>query len=105
MANTFTPMPRDYSGGSVPSLTLGASQDVTIGVASAASVAFAGTTRIVRLVATSACRVLFGAAPTAVATSTYLSAGVPEYFTAIGGEKVAVIQETAGGKLNITEIA
>jgi hypothetical protein len=43
--------------------------------------------------------------PTALATDSYLPADCPEYFTCTPGQKIAVIQEAAGGKLSVTEVA
>ena len=42
--------------------------------------------------------------PTALATDSYLPADRPEYFTCTPGQKIAVIQEAAGGKLSVTEV-
>ena len=61
----------------------------------------------VRLVATSDCWVSFGANPTAAVASTaaiLLPAGVPEYFWVYPGERLAVIQNSAAGSLNIAEL-
>lgn len=61
----------------------------------------------VRLVATSDCWVAFGANPTAAVGSVaaiLLPAGVPEYFWVYPGERVAVIQNTAAGSLNVAEM-
>jgi hypothetical protein len=89
-----------------PSSRLGAAQDVAIGAASAASVAFGAQTYQVRVVATSACRIRIGdSTPTALATDSYVPADRPEYFTCTPGQKIAVIQEAAGGKLSVTEVA
>jgi len=66
------------------------------------------TTTHVRLVATSDCWVSFGSNPTAVsggAASILLPAGVPEYFWVLPGERIAVIQNSAAGSLNIAELA
>lgn len=83
---------------------LGVAQEVAIGAGSVQSVAVGANTRAVRLVATSAARVAIGPNPVAVATSTYLAAGCPEYFMVSGADKIAVIQEAAVGKLSITEV-
>jgi hypothetical protein len=61
----------------------------------------------VRLVTTADCWISFGASPTAVAggtSSILLPAGVPEYFWVFPGERVAVVQNAAGGSLNIGEM-
>ncbi len=82
----------------------GAATEVAIGIASVQSAALSADCRAVLLVATSACRVALGAAPVAVATSTYLPPNVPQLFIVSGADKVAVIQEAAAGKLSITEL-
>ena len=85
---------------------LGAAQEVAIGAASAASAAFGGQIYQVRVAATSACRIRIGdGTPTALATDSYLPADRPEYFTCTPGQKIAVIQEAAAGKLSVTEVA
>jgi hypothetical protein len=101
------------------------SQTVSIGAASAQSAAFStgnvaagynadgtpvsGTnnTTHIRVVATSACWIAFGSNPVAAAStspSIYLPAFTPEYFWVVRGEKVAVIQDSAAGNLNIGEL-
>jgi hypothetical protein len=85
---------------------LGASQDVAYGASSAASAAFGAQTYKVRLVATSDCRIRIGdGTPTAVATDTYLPALAAEYFTVTPGQKVAAIQVSSAGTLNVTEVS
>lgn len=69
-------------------------QQVAIGGASVQSLAFNDATRFVRLHADAACRVLFGANPTALATSMRIPAGGTEYFGVAPGHKLAVIQTT-----------
>lgn len=102
------------------------SQTLVIGAASVPSIAFqtipnpgfvsdAGIpidvsknqTSHVRLIATSNCWIAFGTSPVAVASgagSIYLPLGTPEYFWVIAGEKIAVIQDSAAGLLNIGEL-
>jgi hypothetical protein len=61
----------------------------------------------IRLVSTSDCWVSFGANPTAAiagVASILLPSGVPEYFWVYPGEKVAVIQNSAAGSLNVAEM-
>ena len=89
-----------------PSSRPGAAQEVAIGAASATSAAFGAQTYQVRLAATSACRIRIGdGTPTALATDSYLPADRPEYFTCTPGQKIAVVQEAAIGKLSVTEVA
>ena len=83
----------------------GDAQDLTVGAASAASAAFQTQTRQIRVVATSACRIVIGdGAPVATATSAYLPANIVEYIQVTPGQRIAAIQESAGGKLSATEI-
>ena len=96
------------SGNIMPTIKLGTAQEVTIGASSAQStiIGTAGQTpnKLVRLSATSACRIVTsGTNPTATATSTYLPANVIEFTEITPGDKIAVIQEAAAGKLSITE--
>lgn len=74
---------------------------VAIGAASTANLtAFPDGTRSVRVVSTVECFVAIAASPTAVVyEATYLPAGIPEYFVARPGDKVAVIQASIGGYL------
>ena len=66
-------------------------QTVTIGAGSLQSNAFNANTNFVRIEADAVCSILFGSNPTAAATNKRISAGVPEYFGVIPGQKVAVI--------------
>lgn len=81
----------------------GASEDVTTSDTSAQSGACPAQHYRVRIVAQTAdMRVVIGDNPTAVATSTLLLAGVTEYANVTPGQKIAAIQDSAAGKLNIT---
>lgn len=82
-------------------------QEITTGAASARTAnPFGDQTHVVRLCATAACRYAIGipASVAAVATSAYLPANVVEYIQVRPGEKIAAIQESAGGKLSVTEM-
>jgi len=61
----------------------------------------------IRVVSNAACWIAFGSNPTAaVATGAILiPAYTPEYFWVVRGEKLAVIQDSASGSLNIAELA
>jgi hypothetical protein len=84
----------------------GTSQDVAIGAASTACTnAFGSGTYKIRVKVTSDCRIRIEKSPTALSTDTYMSAGDSEYFTVNPGEKIACIQVSAAGTLNLTEIA
>ena len=115
----------DQHGYEVQAARPALSQNVVIGAGSLQSLAFStgpvgaysvgsadygapivvpNNTSHVRLVATSDCYIAFGANPTAVVgASMLITAGTPEYFWVAPGEKLAVIQSSAGGILNITE--
>lgn len=69
-------------------------QQVAIGGASAQSAAFNGSTRFIRVHADAACRLAFGADPTASAASMRMAAGSTEYFGVRPGHKLAVITTT-----------
>lgn len=96
------------SGNIMPTIKLGATQELTVGATSVQSNAIGslGQTpnRLVRLSSTTACRIVTsGNNPTATAASCYLPANVVEFTEISPGDKIAVIQEAAGGKLSITE--
>ena len=83
---------------------LGVNQDVAIGATSAAVTnAFGSQTYKVRVKVTSDCRIRIEKTPVAVATDTFMSAGDTEWFTCHPGEKIACIQESGAGKLNVSE--
>jgi hypothetical protein len=81
-----------------------ASEDITTGSSSAQSGAApsAGVRAVRLVVATAAARVRIGSDPTAVAADTLLPVGVPEVFVIGEGEKVAAIQDSAAGKVNVS---
>jgi hypothetical protein len=84
---------------------IGASQTVTVaGTAANNATPLASKSGVVRLHSTTACRVAIGPGAVAVATSTYLAANAPEYFAFNIGDRVSVIQQSAGGTLTITEM-
>lgn len=85
----------------------GTSQNVTVsGTSAAVTNAFAATTGDIRVVSTTNCWIAIGASPTATtgAGSSYLPAGAIEYFHVTGGQKIAAIQDSAGGTLNVSEM-
>lgn len=60
-------------------------------------------TTAVRVIATTACFIEIGLAPTAVAnTGMYLAAGIAEYFDAQPNVKVSAIQVASGGSIYVT---
>ena len=85
----------------------GVSDYVTVGAASAQSAVFAATTQEIRVVSTTNCHINIAASPTAAATDNngiYLPANVVEYFHVAPGQRLAVIQDTAGGTLSVAEM-
>ncbi len=99
------------SGNIIPTVRYGASQNVAIGSGSLQSTVIGTTAQatsapdniLIRLSATSNCRIAVGTNPTATSTSTYLPSGVVEFIEIVPGERVAVIQDTASGTLSITQ--
>lgn len=86
----------------------GVSQDIATGAASVTLTnPFGPQTYQVRLSCTVACRfrVVEAAGGTAVAADTLLPPNWVEYIIVSPGQKIAAIQETAIGKLNITEMS
>jgi len=63
----------------------------------------------IRVVSTTNCWIAFGSNPTAAAgtgtAAILIPAYTPEYFWVVKGERLAVIQDTAAGNLNIAELA
>lgn len=85
----------------------------TFAASSVQTPAVGANTRVVRVMATSACLVLAGVNPTAQvpadgATDTDggipLAANVPEFIKVQPGDKIAVIQISAGGDLFVSEV-
>lgn len=91
----------------ISALRASTSQDITTGSSSAVlSNAFGPATQCVRLAATAAVRyrVTEVAGGTAVATDTLLPANLVDYIVVTPGQKIAAIQDSAAGKLNVTEM-
>lgn len=96
--------------GSLPQNTFeaiyqGASQKVAYTGTQGVSTALSAGISVVRLVPTSNCHVKIGPTPVALADGScmYLPLGVPVLVGVLPGDKVAAIQDTAGGNLFITE--
>jgi hypothetical protein len=73
-------------------------QFVAVGAASAAVSNVIGANAVL-LISTTACHVAFGASPTATTANFYLPANTPMAITCSPTDKVAVIQNAAGGYL------
>jgi len=85
----------------------GTTQVVTVsGTSARITNALGGQTYQVRVVSTTACHVLVGDGNiTATTSDAYLPANIPEYFTCSPGQKVAFIQNAAGGSAYVTEMS
>ena len=85
---------------------LGAAQNISTSVTSAASTALGSQTDQVLLVADVATRVrISDGTPTAVTTDTLLPANTPMIFICTPGQKVAAILGTGTGNLSVTELS
>lgn len=81
-----------------------AGQNISFTGTSAASAAFGSQTYMVRVSATANCHVSVGMAPVAVTTDMLVKATDPPCLIKVSpGEKIAVIQDSAAGTLNISE--
>lgn len=97
--------PFSSSGVNFPNMYQGTCQKVTSGAASVQSAAVGVRTTLLRIYATQDVHVKIGANPTAVAdgTSMFLPKNWVDYIGCAPGDKVAVIQDSVGGLLFITE--
>lgn len=86
----------------------GTSQNVTTsGTSAATAAAFGATTQEIRVVCTQNTWIKVGdGTPTATtgSGSSYMPAGVVEYFHVTGGQKLAAIQDSAAGTVNVSEM-
>lgn len=88
-------------------LRQGASQNITVaGTSAAVTNPFGANIFDIRVVSTTNCWIKIDGTPTATtgAGSSYLPAGVVEYFHVNPGQKIAAIQDAAGGTCNVTEM-
>ena len=88
------------SGGDLPAIKPATTVKQAIGAASAATAVLGA--RLVRLLATADCHVVFGSDPTATTDDMLLKADQPEYFVCDETDKIAVIRDSADGQLYIT---
>lgn len=83
----------------------GTGQNLTTGAASVVSTAFGTNTFAVYVSATANCHIRLGTAPVAVATDMLIKASDPPIMLKVApGEKIAAIQDTASGTVNIIEV-
>jgi hypothetical protein len=85
--------------------TVGTNQTIAVGAASVAVTnPFGGYTTVVRLCSTTACHIKVAVTPVATTSDPYLPAHVEWFIEVAPGQKVAAIQNTAGGTLHVTEM-
>lgn len=94
---------KDSNGQISRTFYIGSSVNVSFNATSAQSAALSSTETQARIVATQPCYIAVGTNPTATTASTYLPAGISEYIAVNPGDKIAALQVTAAGVLNITE--
>jgi hypothetical protein len=85
----------------------GVSDYITVNGTSAQSAAIGAGISEIRVVSTTNCHINIGQNPTAAATDNngvYLPASVVEYYHVTPGQKVAVIQDSAGGTLCVASM-
>ena len=104
-SKTNPSLPTDVNGNPIPALRPVGSQNVSYSAVAGLSAAIASHIRIVRLVATTDCYVVFDDNPVATTSDMLILAGVPEYFEIKGGEKISAVRYSVSGVLNITEMA
>jgi hypothetical protein len=95
--------PEDNESRPLPAIFPGVSQRVAVGGSSTQSAAFGDSTGMIRLAPTTDCYVAFGLNPTATNASLFLPAGSIEYFGVSPGEKIACLQVSSAGFLNVVE--
>lgn len=90
---------------SVFRIVAGSGQNITAsGTAANNSAAFANNTSIIRVATTEAIRYRVGPLAVAVATDTLLPAGAVEYIGVAAGDRLSVIQDSAGGTVSVSEV-
>lgn len=86
------------------SLRNGTTQAVAYtGTAAASATAFGAQTRVIRIVANSACHYAISGAPVAVVTDAFLPANWVEYVTVNPGEKISAIKAATAGLITTTD--
>lgn len=90
------------NGGTIPAVYPGTVQTLSV-TGTSAAITNAVTSDIIRIVCTQDCFIVFGTAPTATTSDTFILANSVEYFRISPGEKVAAIRSTTSGTLYVTE--
>lgn len=82
------------------------SDNVAVGAASAQTQVFGPHIDVIRVVSTTNCWINIGTNPTAANAddNLYLPANVIEYFRVAPGQRLAVIQDSAAGTINVSEM-
>lgn len=89
----------------IPALSIVRNQTAAYTASSAAiSNAVGDGVSVVRLVATSACHIKVAVTPVATSSDMLLPANTVQYIAIAPGQKVAAIQNSAGGTLHVTEM-
>lgn len=83
---------------------LGTNQTLTSGAAAVNSAAFGSHIRKVRVATTADCHIAIGDGVVATTADPLLTAQTTEVFVTSTGERLSVIQETAGGTVTVTEL-
>lgn len=99
----MTTIPRDVNGSAYPATYQGTIQKVAYTAAAGTSNAVGDNTSVVRLIATTDCYYKIGAAPTATANDSRLTANTIEYRGIKPGEKVSAIRVSVDGTLEVEE--
>lgn len=100
-----TSLPRDDRKQTIQVLQPGVTQVIVMDTESQATTAITNTS-VIRVLATADCHIVVGVSPTATLSDLYIPANVPEYFEIgqDGNNQLAVVQDSAGGTIYITEM-
>lgn len=88
-----------------PYQIMGSTQKITVGAASVTSTAFGASTYMLRVVSTTAAhyRVTRAGSAATAAGDAYLPAATIEYIGVKPGDKLSIIEDSAGGTAYLTE--
>jgi hypothetical protein len=94
---------KDDESTALPAIFLGVCQNLAVSTSAGVSAAFGSTTGLIRVVSSVDCYISIGLNPTASSSTSYLPAGVVEYFGTSPGEKIAFKSVSDTGIFSITE--
>jgi hypothetical protein len=101
---TTASQPFDDDGREIPVLTLGGHQSKAY-TGTAAAIDNPVGSNVVRVIATTACYIAIGSAPTATTSSVYVAANTVEYFKVEDGtSKISAIRVEDSGTLHVTDM-